>query len=333
MRKVSVRCAAANEDEDEDFESFVAERAPKRARSSSQLADTGAAAEQVPPMKTKKEKEFAWMESDDEDDAEPSGEQIRQDADDEEATLDNLDAVQSVGRMMLLSDSLKEKLITDALGAGEVAAACRALARSKFFDAELLEDLCATLQAMLRGDKLMTEHVTDAITCLKELNYYKKDVFSAVALAFKPKVSVLSTLPRSTWLKAMRGLGHASDLDFMQMLEVPPLLPGSPNFRVVKCNFFAKGNCALGASCTYAHNNNAPLSLDVGGKEDAWRKRSVMMTHEQKYVFKEVDKRGQTAQLLAPTQQNASSVQNQPSPAAQLASLAQEWLAWHSGSE
>lgn len=288
MRKFSVKCAAANDDE-EDF-AFV-DKEPKRARTSRAVDNHRAAAEQSLPKKARKEKEFAWMESSDEDDAEQSGEKG---TDEDEATLENLDAVQSFGRMMLLADSLHQKLKSGKFEAEEVAAACRALARSRFFDGDLLEVLSTILPRMILGEKLMAEQVTNVITCLKELNYYKKDIFSAIAKSFKPKVTTLSAIERSTWLEAMRTLGHKQELDFMQMLEVPPLHPSSPYFRTVKCVFFARGNCESGASCTYAHNHRAPLSLDDDGKEDAWRRRSVIMTHDQKYVFKERNDWGQT---------------------------------------
>merc|ERR1712194_499545 len=103
------------------------------------------------------------------------------------------------------------------------------------------------------------------------------------------------------WLDAMTTLGHKSDIDFMQMLEKPPLQPTDPNFRNVRCFFFEKGTCELGAACTYAHSKSAPLSLQDNVKEDAWRSRTakgkVLMTHDQKYVFKEKDW-GQSVQGL-----------------------------------
>lgn len=310
--KVKLRCAAANDDED-DFGSFAREREPKKTRTSEPSSRAGAeTSKQNPPKKA--EKEFAWMESDDEEEgAKPVAEQVSQVSEDE-ATLQNLDAVSSFGRMMLLIDSLNEKLKSGSFGAPELAATCRALARSKFFDGELLEELIPRLQAMILSSKLSVEQVTDVMTCLKELNYNRKDLLSAIAKMFKSKVGSLSATEfspavRSIWLEAMRKLGHKSDLEFMQFLEVPPLPSSSPSYGVVRCTFFARGSCESGISCTYVHSLKAPLSLDEGGREDGWKKRSVMMTHDQKYVFKEKDTWGQTAgknvqqQLLAAQQQ------------------------------
>jgi len=329
MRKVSVRCAAANDDESDDEEDIGSAFVPKRPRIS-QLSNgsSAAASERSQPVK-KKEKEFAWMVSDDEDDGKPSGEQqsrgkadaqatskkkefawmessddeddtaepsrpqARDELDEAEATLENLDAVQSFGRMMLLTDSLHEKLKTRALNAEELAAACRALGRTKFFDGELLESLSSTLRVMILNNKLTAGQITDVFTCFFELNYFKKDVFSAVAKVFRAAdhQAGLSPVDRATWLEVMQRLGHESDLDFMQMLEVPPLPANNPSYRRIRCIFFARGGCAAGDSCTYAHSDKAPLSLELGvnSSEDAWRKRSVIMTHCQKYVFKEKD--------------------------------------------
>lgn len=299
MHKAKVKCSVANDDDSDD--ASEEERRPKRPRtsqssSSKKVAVGGSSSkkkplvEKSPPRKAKKEKEFAWMDSDDDDDKEESDEdakQDKQDTDEDEVTLEKLNQVERFGQMIILQDSLHQKLKSSSLGPEEIAAACRALARSKFFDGDLLDELCISLQKMINEDKLTDVQTTDAIVCLKELNYYKKDVFSAVAKNFKPKIRMLSPVARSTWLEAMQSLNHKADRDFLQVLEVVPLLPVNPGYRKVKCAFFAKGHCELGESCTFAHNEFAPVTLDGMAGEDAWRRRSVIMTHEQKYVFKE----------------------------------------------
>merc|ERR1719240_2443007 len=96
----------------------------------------------------------------------------------------------------------------------------------------------------------------------------------------------------------MRHLEHKGDFDFLQMLDVPPLLPTEPGYGKVRCFFFEKGHCYIGNSCTYAHSLTAPQSLSDVAKEDVWRNRTVkgkvLMTHDQKYVFKEKET-GQSA--------------------------------------
>jgi len=306
MHKTKGKCSAANDSDDSSDGSEKRRRAKRQDRKdrTSQTSRSkkdavgyssskkSAVVEKSPPRKkAKKEKEFAWMDSEDE---EASDEEVKQDkqekqeTDNDEVTLEKLDAVERFGQMMVLQDSLHQKLKNGALGPPEIAAACRALARSRFFDGDILDDICKSLQKMINEDKLGEAETTDAIVCLKELNYYKHDVFAAIAKNFKPKIRMLSPVARATWLEVMQSLNHKSDRDFLQVLEILPLLPVNPGYRKVKCAFFAKDNtCALGESCTFAHNEFAPVSLDGTSSEDAWRRRSVIMTHEQKYVFKE----------------------------------------------
>jgi len=288
MRKVAVRCAAANDEE--DLTGLFDERETKRPRRSEAASSSDAA----PKKDAKKEKEFAWMDSEDEDeedekakdqkakDQKAKDEKAEED-DNEEVTLEKLEAVKSFGRMMVLSESLGKKLKDGALGSSEVAAACRALARSKFFDGDLLEELCKCLPKMLEANKLTAEEATDAIVCLHELNFYNKELFSAVAKSFKTKVSAIAPAVRCAMLQCMEVIGHKQDPDFQQLLQAPPLLPGSPNYKTIRCAFFAKGTCTLGSLCTYAHNMQAPMNLTDASKEDAWRSRSVMLTQVQMY--------------------------------------------------
>merc|ERR1712151_654904 len=102
-------------------------------------------------------------------------------------------------------------------------------------------------------------------------------------------------------LDNMQSLGHKADAGFQQMLEWPPLLPSDPTYRSLRCFFFEKGHCELGSTCTYAHSHSAPLTLNDLNKEDTWRLRSargqVLMTHEQKYRFKEKET-GQSKQIV-----------------------------------
>mmetsp|Transcript_30980 Transcript_30980/g.78492 ORF Transcript_30980/g.78492 Transcript_30980/m.78492 type:complete len:297 (-) Transcript_30980:64-954(-) len=283
MRR-AVKCAAANDEE--DVGGALDERGTKRPRKGVS-ASSREAAKQDAPKKKKKEKEFAWMDSEDEDEdedvAELAHKEEAEDDENEEVTLEKLEAVHSFGRMVMLSDSLGKTLKAGSLGPNECAAACRALARAKFFDNDLLEGLCGCLPRMIEGNRLSVEQAHDAVECMKELNFYNKELFSSIAKTFKQKVSTMAGGMRVVWFEAMQGLGHKKDLDFQQLLQMPPVPPGSPNYRTIRCAFFAKGGCELGALCTYAHNMHAPISLTDAAKEDGWRMRSVMLTQDQMY--------------------------------------------------
>lgn len=280
-----MKCAAANDEE--DLGGLLDDRDSKRVRKNS--SEGSIEANEQPP---KKKKAFAWMDSDDEDDGDLAKEEVEErppvvekpsEDDDEEATLDRLEQVETFGRMVLLSESLGKKLKVGNLGSLECLAACRALARSKFFDSDLLEGLCLRLTRMIELGQVTMEQAHDAVVCMKELNFYNADLFSAIAKAFKQQVAIMHPGMRAVWHEAMQVLGHKKDNDFLQLLQVPPLLPGNPSYRIIRCVFFVKGHCELGTVCTYAHNMQAPISLVDASKEDAWRTRSVTLTQGQMY--------------------------------------------------
>lgn len=282
-----VRCAAAN-DEDDDFGGFgdpVSAKRPRKGLSASSRDKPEPAA----APKKKKKKEFAWMDSEEEseggEEEAAAGESSKKDDGfgDEEATLERLEAVDSFGRMVLLSDSLNDKLKKGALGSSECAAACGALARTKFFDGELLEGLCGRLPRWLEMNRLSIEEADNVVLCLRELNYYNKEVFSAIAKAFKPNVSTMMAPMRALWFDSMKAAGHKGDLDFLQLLQQPPLLATSPMYKTIRCPFFTVGNCELGSSCTFAHDMRAPMSLNDTGTEDSWRGRTQVLTENQQY--------------------------------------------------
>merc|ERR1711924_116760 len=78
-----------------------------------------------------------------------------------------------------------------------------------------------------------------------------------------------------------KGFDYKQDLEFVQLLEVPPLPSTSPSYKRVRCAFFAKGSCASDAACTFAHDMRAPPSLVDAAKEDVWRTKSVAITQDQ----------------------------------------------------
>jgi len=286
----------------------------KRSRTETSDEPADAAGPSTVPM-AKKKKEFAWMDSDEED-GEGSGQAQEGDKDGEgsgqtqehdkaaaesggqgpkkageeqgdsdenvEVTVEVLNEVQSFGRMMLMAPSLRKWLQSGRREPADAVAACLALARTRFFDADLLEDLYAVLRKLLRSERLDNAQTHGVILCLKELNVYDKAVFSAIARAFKAKTGTLDASARALWLDIFRGYGHEVEKDFLQLLEVPPLAPTMPSYRKVRCWHHSKGICVLEGTCSYSHDARAPLSLVEGGREDWWRSKSVMMTQNQK---------------------------------------------------
>lgn len=284
-RKATARCAAANDDEalDELFDSppTSAIVAPGRADSNAKRqkeapltdgSEVAAAARDgaAPGSAKKKEKEFAWMDSDDdeadpEEELEKMAEVAKEDnVEDGEATSERLDAVQSFGRMILLAPAIQKRLRSEEMASEDVVAACRAMARTKFFDGEILADLSDVLQKMLLSAKLDVLQTNDVIQCLWTLNAYEKSVFTAIATAFQGRTMLMEASMRKEWLQIFNKFGHAHEEEFIQLLDVPQELPMSPHFRKIRCQYFAQGSCAFGEACSFLHDMHAPLSLNFG---------------------------------------------------------------------
>lgn len=288
-RRATARCAAAN-DEEEDDGTFFDEPHPVAGVVGAKRRKEEADDEGEPPMshnqampcrgdraapevaKAKKEKEFAWMDSDD-DEQEPEKEGTEAEeadnacegGDDEEnakITAESLEEVQSFGRMILLAPALRKWLRSGEAAAVCVAAACRAMARTKFFDGEILEDLYEVLRKMLLAGQLDVLQTNDAIQCFWTLNAYERSVFSAIAASFRGKTVSMDAGLRGEWLRIFIAFGHEHEKHFLQVLDVPQVLSTSPTFRKIRCWYFAKGSCAVGAACTFLHDMHAPLSLD-----------------------------------------------------------------------
>lgn len=296
-----VKCAAANDDEDLGVFLDVKAHDTKAHRLVLEtVAPVDSSCAPQPKDAGKKEKTFAWMDSGDEEDQEdlPKEDATRaekkldelEEADSEHeeeeasvaATIEALDSVQSFGRMMRLAPALQNKLRSGTMGVVDVMAACRALARTKFFDGDILQDLYVVLRKLLQAGSLDVSQTDDAIQCFRTLNAYDREFFSAVAKAFKCKTQEMQAMLRNAWLDAFKSFGHKVEGDFLQLLEVPPLLANNPGYRRVRCWHYSRGACALEGVCTFSHDPRAPLSLADAGNEDWWRSKPLVMTQNQK---------------------------------------------------
>jgi|EP00927_Polykrikos_kofoidii_P073474 hypothetical protein len=244
--------------------------------------------------KQSKAKEFAWMDSEDEDDdkkkSKDSGENRGGDASDEERDAEDaeiseeaLDVVQSFGRMMLLAPALRKRLRSGEACSGDVVAAtCRALARTKFFDKDILEDLYATLRKLAKDNLLDVSQANDVLMSLTALNAYDASVYAAIASSFRSKTSMMDPGVRASWLEVFRMFAQDQNKGFQQLLEAPPLATTNPGFRKVRCTHYSKGVCVLGSECSWSHDPHAPLFLDGGIHEDWWRSKPLVMTQNQR---------------------------------------------------
>ncbi|CAJ1344546.1 unnamed protein product [Effrenium voratum] len=246
--------------------------------------------------KPKKEKEFAWMDSDEEEEQkEDRGKE--QPAESTEKTEDvsgsedenadvsaaTLDGVETFGRMMVLSPALLKKI--PRMLPEDVAAACRALARTKFFDSDIIRVLSGVLKRLLLRDRLNVEQADDVVKCFAILNVYDESVFSAIARQMKVRTSSMDQVLRTQWYDIYKGFKHGGDKDFYQLLQVPHLTALSPGYKRLRCEHHQRGDCAVGEACTYSHDPRAPIEL-----ENAFIRpvSKVMMTQTQSNMGRDV---------------------------------------------
>jgi len=206
---------------------------------------------------------------------------IKKNEDEEEVTIEALDCAQSFGRMVLMAPSLQKWLLSERSPA-DVVAVCKALARTKFFDGDIIGELQSVVKILVCREKLDFNQTNEVICCFRLLNAYDRGVFAAIAKSFKPKIRLIELGIRKTWLEVFQHFEHKGADDFLQMLEVPPLLPNSSTYKKIRCLHEERGNCVLGASCTYSHDSRAPYSLAEGVNEDWWRSKPLVMTQNQK---------------------------------------------------
>merc|ERR1719277_453790 len=117
-----------------------------------------------------------------------------------DVTVESLDGIQSFGRMVLCAPQLQKLIRKGKLTTAELLATCRALARTKFFDGDMFEDLHSELRNLLRGDKLDVQQMDEVMLFIYTLNAYDKKLFGAIARSFKAKTATMDAEMRESWL-------------------------------------------------------------------------------------------------------------------------------------
>ncbi|CAE7832514.1 PEX19-1, partial [Symbiodinium necroappetens] len=140
-----------------------------------------------------------------------------------------LDGVETFGRTMVLAPALLKKL--PRMLPEDAAAACWALARTKFFDNDILRALNALLKRLLLRDRLSIQQADDVLRCMASLNIYDEGVFSAIARQMKIRMSSLDQAVRGQWYDIYKGFKHSLSDGGDQLLEVPPLNALNPGYK------------------------------------------------------------------------------------------------------
>jgi len=299
-------CAAAQDDDDADSDNEMVLKPPALKKPAIQPEPDKVPTEAVKATeeagKPKKEKAFAWMDSDEE---EEQGEDVEEKEDEkpvespkktekneepsgsedenQDVSAATLDSVETFGKMMVLSPALLKKI--PRMLPEDVAAACRALARTKFFDGDIIRVLYGVLKRLLLRDRLTVEQADDALKCFACLNIYDESVFSAIARQMKVRTATIDQALRAQWYDIYKGFNHSGDKDFYQLLEVPHLTAISPAYKRLRCFHNQNGQCAVGDACTYSHDPRAPIELESSFVRPVSK---VMMTQTQSNMGRDV---------------------------------------------
>eukprot|EP00928_Gymnodinium_smaydae_P093762 TRINITY_DN7806_c1_g3_i1.p1 TRINITY_DN7806_c1_g3~~TRINITY_DN7806_c1_g3_i1.p1 ORF type:complete len:368 (+),score=94.34 TRINITY_DN7806_c1_g3_i1:93-1106(+) len=240
---VSRRRAAAAADEDEDEE-------PKR-RGGSASADAGAKSSSAGASGSgggggagsssggtqRKEKRYAWMDSDDSGNESNGSSHERSrspargnsskksgaDADEEDG-LPPLPAsaagVRSFSEMVRMAPELQRK--AHRMKTAELSDVCAAAARVKFYDRDLLEAVTAQLRQRLRSrdDGLGPETLILVLSSLADLNAYDQRLFASAAKTLEASIDRLDTDQTCQLLNSFRAVKHAGDEEFVSALQL-----------------------------------------------------------------------------------------------------------------
>eukprot|EP00931_Biecheleriopsis_adriatica_P014598 TRINITY_DN116523_c0_g1_i1.p1 TRINITY_DN116523_c0_g1~~TRINITY_DN116523_c0_g1_i1.p1 ORF type:complete len:237 (+),score=69.82 TRINITY_DN116523_c0_g1_i1:114-824(+) len=172
--------------------------------------------------KPKRQKEFAWMDSSDEDaedgTIEPAQE-VRQ-----EVVPTSPAEVHSLAQLMQMMDSWKDqrgKILR--LPLPELAEICQAAARVKFYDASSFADVVAAAKVHFRGHGVLDPGaIAGVVSGLADVNGYDQDLFEAALQALRRVGEKLQRPERQRILEAFQKVKHESKrgtLAELQQLE------------------------------------------------------------------------------------------------------------------
>lgn len=125
--------------------------------------------------------------------------------------------VETLSQLLRMAPALQEKARRMSLG--DLAAACEAAARVRFYDAAVFGAVKAAVRGHLRGrGSFQAGHIASIVTSLAELNAYDRELFSAAARTLEHGTGLLEGLSRRRILDAFRKVKHDSDQEFLSNL-------------------------------------------------------------------------------------------------------------------
>lgn len=201
------------------------------------------------------------MDSEEEED-DKKEEKEKKEEDEDKVNAEELNNVQSFGRMVILAPALLKWFRSGSMTPADVGTACSALERTKFFDGDILEELYVLLKKLFEQDRLSLEQAHNALLCLHTLNAFDESVFCAAAAAFFGRTASMESGLRNVWAEMFQRVSDEKVKKFVQLLQVPPLDPTNPGYRKLRCTVLNHGHCLFGSSCSFSHETSAPLSFE-----------------------------------------------------------------------
>jgi len=213
----------------------------------------------------KEAKEFAWMDSDDDDEEKDTGAASRSAS---PARLVPMEDVQTLGEMSQHAPQLERRLEDRDLDARELVKVAAAIARSKFFDAGLMEKLADEVRHVCKKRQLNVADTISILCCYADLNAPAPEMFEAACKMLHPEVSGLAESDRQRLDAALKRVGHSVDDAFASALRKR----GRDADRREACPMFWRGQCKWGPKCKLSHD---PDAFEGSVKEGNWRPPSM----------------------------------------------------------
>jgi len=169
--------------------------------------------------KRKRKREYAWMDSGDE---EASSACEEGDSDDlsvqRPAEPIRLSEVTTLGQMLQMVPQLRRRLFT--MPPAELVQVIIAASRIRFYDGDFFEKLLPEVRTRLsrRSASFTAREMVECTAGLQELNAYDAVIFSQVARALRHRIGELDTVQRRRLMAVFKMSNHQGDADFMGLL-------------------------------------------------------------------------------------------------------------------
>eukprot|EP00746_Dinoflagellata_sp_MGD_P148618 gnl/MRDRNA2_/MRDRNA2_80810_c0_seq1.p1 gnl/MRDRNA2_/MRDRNA2_80810_c0~~gnl/MRDRNA2_/MRDRNA2_80810_c0_seq1.p1 ORF type:complete len:283 (-),score=61.54 gnl/MRDRNA2_/MRDRNA2_80810_c0_seq1:35-883(-) len=217
-----------------------------------------------------KEKEFAWMDSEDESDAQHTElkadtENKKEESDSESfspcpAPPNSISEITTLAGFLRASKSIRKAV--PSMSTDELVLLCETASRLKYYDGDLFAEVYSQLKIRIDSKMLTAAQVTAVASALLDLNAYNVDVFTSACEFLMPQISGLGKENRLKWVDMLTAAKHKGAHAFMEALRTAPLAPGEETignglpFEI--CWDYANGGfCKRGTSCPWKHDKNA----------------------------------------------------------------------------